>query len=183
MRTESSAAPMPPVSTLRGASVDIDVRRAGRAVAGLCLAALAATAVLLFVAGLQKNAQITRLHQQGVAMDVKVSVCMGLLGGSGTNSAGYRCKATFMLDGRRYEDALPGYGLYAPGATLRAIVVPGDPSLLSTPRALAGEHSSLRVFLVPAALLVIVALLVAAMAVKRGTRRRASARTQLAGAA
>ncbi len=174
---------MKPVSTLRGASVDIDVRRAGRAIGGLCLAALAATAVLLFVAGLQKNAQITRLHQQGVAMDVKVSVCMGLLGGSGTNSAGYRCKATFMLDGRRYEDAIPGYGLYAPGATLRAIVVPGDPSLLSTPRALAGERSSWRVFLVPATLLVIVALLVAAMAVKRGTRRRASARTQLAGAA
>jgi len=167
------------VAALRGAGVDVDVRRAGQVVGGLCLLALAATALLLFVAGVQKNAQITRLHQQGVALEVKVSGCIGLMGGSGSDPAGYQCKATFMLDGRRYDDVIPGNAFYMPGTSLRAIVVPGDPALLSTPRALATEHPSSRVFLLPATLLILLGLVVAALALKRGSSRRAPTRVPL----
>ena len=179
MKTKGIGAPGQPVSTLRGAAVEVDVRRAGQVFGGLCLLALAATAVVLLVAGFQKNAQITRLHQQGVGLEVKVSGCIGLMGGSGSNAAGYQCRATFTLDGRRYNDAIPGTALYAPNTSLRAIVVPGDPALLSTPRALATEHASSRVFVLPAALLVLLGLVVGAGALKRASSSRASARVRL----
>ena len=100
---------------LRGASVEVDARRVGHAVVGICLTALAATVIVLFVAGIQKNAQITRLRRQGVAVEVTVSGCLGLMGGSGSNLAGYECKGTFSLDGHRYSDAIPGSAFYSPG--------------------------------------------------------------------
>ncbi len=173
--------PAEPIMTLRGASVEVDVRRAGRVVVAICLAALAATAVVLFFAGIQKNAQITRLRQHGVAVEVTVSGCLGLMGGSGSNLAGYECKGTFTLAGRRYSDPIPGTVLYPPGARLRAVAVPEDPELLSTPRALATEHTSWRVFILPTVLLVILALLVGAMVMKRGSIGRASAQTPSVG--
>ncbi|MGO9148322.1 MAG: hypothetical protein ACLP1E_10805 [Acidimicrobiales bacterium] len=160
--------PGEPVMALRGASAEVDARRVGHAVVGICLTALAATVIVLFVAGIQKNAQITRLHRQGVAVEVTVSGCLGLMGGSGSNLAGYECKGTFSLDGHRYSDAIPGSAFYSPGTTFRAVAVPEDPALISTPRAMAAEHSSWRVFVLPAVLLVILGLLVGAVLVKRG---------------
>ncbi|MGA2035977.1 MAG: hypothetical protein ABSH04_00090, partial [Acidimicrobiales bacterium] len=72
-----------PIMTLRGASVAVDARRVGRVVVGVCLVALAALVLVLFLAGIQKNAQINRLRKHGVAIDVTVSGCLGLMGGSG----------------------------------------------------------------------------------------------------
>jgi hypothetical protein len=166
--------PGEPVMALRGASVEVDVRRVGHAVVGTFLMALAATVIVLFVAGIQKNAQITRLHRQGVAVEVTVSGCLGLMGGSGSNLAGYECKGTFTLDGHRFSDAIPGSTFYSPGTTLRAVAVPDDPALLSTPRDMATEHSSWRVFVLPALLLVILGLIAGAVLVKRGNIGRES---------
>ena len=92
-------APGEPVTTLRGASVNVDIRRVTHLVVGACLMALAAAVIILFVAGVQKNAQITRLHKQGVAVKVTVSGCIGLMGGSGSNIAGYDCTGAFTLAG------------------------------------------------------------------------------------
>lgn len=167
--------PAEPVMTLRGASVEVDVRRAGRVVVAICLVALAATVIVLFVAGIQKNAQITLLRQHGVAVEVTVSGCLGLMGGSGSNLAGYECKGTFTLAGRRYSEPIPGSVLYSPGTRLQAVAVPEDPALLSTLHALATEHTSWRVFILPTVLLVILGLLVGAMVLKRGSIGRASA--------
>lgn len=139
MTTEGLDEPARRVAALREASVDVDLRRAGQLV---CLVALVAAGMLLLATGVQKNAQITRLREQGVPLKVKVTGCIGLMGGSGSNVAGYNCKATFTLEGRRHNDDLPGTTLYAPGTWLQAIVVPGDPRLLSTPRGLAAEHAS-----------------------------------------
>ena len=163
-KTPTSAEPIMP---LRGAGVDVDVRRVGRVLAGLCLLALAVLVFVLFIAGAQKNAQITRLHQHGVAVEVTVSSCIGLMGGSGSNIAGYSCRGTFTAGGHLYNDAIPGNTLYRPGARLAAITASGDPGLLSTPRALAAEHASWRVFILPTILLVVLVLLVAAVVLRR----------------
>ena len=176
---EGIDAPGKRVAALRGATVDVDMHRAGRVVAGLCVLALATTGLVLLAAGVQKNAQITRLHQQGVAVEATVTRCIGLMGGSGSDAAGYECTATFTLNRRRYNDAIPGNTLFAPGTSLRAIVVPGDPALLSTPRALATEHSSWRVFILPAALLVLLVLFIGAWAIRRGNNRRVPPRVRL----
>jgi hypothetical protein len=137
--------------------------------------ALAATAAVLFIAGVNKNSQITRLRQQGVPVEVTVSGCLGLMGGSGSNLAGHACKGTFALDGHRYSDAIPGSALYSPGTRIRAVTVPADPALLSTPRVLATQRPSVRVFILPTVLLVFLGLLVAAASLKRGRIRGASA--------
>ena len=91
-----------------GAGVDVDPRRARQLVVAVCLVALAVVAVILLVAGLQKNAQADSLQQHGVPVTVTVTGCLGLLGGSGSNGAGYACKGTYTFDGRHYVRVHPG---------------------------------------------------------------------------
>jgi hypothetical protein len=155
--------------------VEVDAGRVQRAVVATCLVVLAATAAVLFVAGIEKNDQIALLQRQGVAVEVTVSGCLGLMGGSGSNLAGYECKGTFTLNGRSYNDAIPGSAFYSPGTTLRAVTVPADPTLLSTPRAMATEQSSWRVFILPTAMVAILGLLLGAAVLKRRNIRRSSA--------
>lgn len=156
-----------PITILRGAGVEVDGRRVGRVVVAVCLVTLAVLVVVLFLAGVQRNAQITRLRQSGVAVKVTVSGCLGLMGGSGSNLVGYQCRGTFTSDGHRYSESIPGDTFHAPGATLRAVTVPGDPALLSTVRSLATERPSWRVFILPTSLLIVLALLVGALAYRR----------------
>jgi hypothetical protein len=159
--------------TLRGAGVEADVGRVGRVIVGLVLVALAVLVVVLFAAGADKNAQITDLRLHGVGVHITVTECRGLLGGSGSNPAGYACQGTFSFEGHRYTEAIPGDTLYAPGTKLRAVTVPQDPGLVSTPGAVASEHASWRVFILPTILLVVLVLLVGALVLRRRQVRRA----------
>jgi hypothetical protein len=141
-----------PVGALRGATVDVDTRRLGRVVVGMVLVTLATIAGILFAAGAQKNSQIDELHQHGVPVGVTVTGCTGQLGGSGSNAAGYACRGTYTYAGRHYEQAIPGYALRAPGTVVHAVIVPSDPALLSTSKALSDQQASWRVFVVPSVL-------------------------------
>lgn len=172
MIAPNSATPEGTGTTLRGAGVDVDVRRVGRVVVALCLVALAVLVVVLFVAGVHKNSQINRLRQHGVAVQVTVSGCLGLLGGSGSNPAGYACRGTFTLDGHRYSESIPGNSLRPPGTKVRAVAVSGDPPLLSTAYAVATERASASVFIVPTILLVVLVLLAGALLLRQAKRRR-----------
>ena len=125
----STVAPAPPawrpgpddrVAPLRGAGVQIDGRRIARVLLGLVLATLAVLVVVFTVIGIHNNRQIDQLRNQGVPVAVTVTVCQGLLGGSGSNSAGYSCRGTYELDGHRYDEVLPGTALHAPGTVVRA---------------------------------------------------------------
>jgi len=155
------------LTTLRGAGVQVDVRRAGRVVVAVCLVALAMVAVVLLVAGIHKNAQINDLRQHGVDVNVTVTGCLGLLGGSGSNPAGYACTGTFTLGGHRYSEDIPGNALRTPGTKVSAVAVAGDPPLLDTPHTVATEHASASVFIVPVILLVVLVLLVGGLMVRR----------------
>ncbi len=152
--------------------MEIDPRRARGLVVGAAGVVLLAVAVVLVVAGLNKNAQASNLHEHGVPVAVTVSGCEGLLGGSGSNAAGYSCQGRYTFDGREYERDIPGSALLRPGSVVRGVIVPGDPGLLSTPRQVTDEHASWRVFIAPATLLVIV-LLGAAIFVRTSRRNRA----------
>jgi hypothetical protein len=156
-----------PVTILRGARVEVDGRRVGGAVCVLCLVALAVSVAVLFTAGVRKNTQITQLREHGVPVEVTVTVCLGLMGGSGSNLAGYECRGTLTIGGRRYTYAIPGTTFHRPGSALRAVTVPGDPALLSTTGALATEHASWRVFTVPAILFLILLLFAATFVLRR----------------
>ena len=159
--------PGQPLTTLRGASVEVDPRRVGRVVIGLCVVVLSVLVVVLFVAGFQRNARINRLREHGVATTITVSGCSGLLGGSGSNAAGYACRGTYSVGGHRYSEVLPGDSFHRSGSTVQGVTVPNDPGLVSTASVLAGEHTSWKVFILPSALLIVLALLVSVVVVKR----------------
>ena len=163
----ASESPDRPVTTLRGASVDVDPRRALRLVLAVCLVALTLVAIVLLVAGSNKNAQSVSLHDHGVPVSVSVTGCLGLLGGSGSNPAGYACKGSYTFDGHRYLRAIPGTTLLHPGDVIQGVIVPTDPGLLSTPAAVAGQQASWRVFIAPAILLAIVVVALGVLLVKR----------------
>jgi hypothetical protein len=154
--------------------VDFDVRRVARVAVGLCLLTLATLVIIFSIAGVQKNNQINRLHHDGVKVDIIVNGCQGLLGGSGSNDAGYTCTGTFTLDGARHTESIPGDTFHAPGSSIQGVAVPGDPALLSPSAALAGEHTSGKVFLLPGILLVVLILSVVALVLRRQNLRRAA---------
>lgn len=157
------SAPNDEVGTrLRGASVDVDVRKAAVVAVCVCVVALAAIVVGLFIAGIDKNARIANLRLHGVGVEATVTQCRGLLGGSGSNAAGYVCDGSYGIGGRRYAALLPGNVLRVPGTKLPGIAVPGNPPTFSTATSLAGERASSRVYLLPTILLVALALIVGA---------------------
>ena len=163
--------PDAPVTTLRGAGVDVDPRRARLLVIGASVVVLLAVAAILLVAGLNKNSQASSLHEHGVPVTVTVTGCQGLLGGSGSNAAGYSCRGTYTFGGRHFEGAIPGTALFHSGSSVRGVIVPSDPGLLSTPGELADQRASWRVFIAPVILLV-VALAALAVLVRTGRRTR-----------
>lgn len=159
-------------TVLRGASVSADARKVARVAALVGLGGLAVLVAALFWAGIRHNSQITRLRDEGRPVTATVSQCRGLMGGSGSNLVGYECTGTFTMNGHRHDGILPGSSLRAAGSTVRLVSVLGDPSLLATPAAVATEHPSGTVFLLPAALLAILVALLSACAV--GARRSAA---------
>jgi hypothetical protein len=138
------------------------------------LVTLAVTAIVLAAAGIHSNDQINRLHTQGQPVTVTVTGCMGLLGGSGSNAAGYSCRGTYQLAGRVYREPLPGSTFYRPGTKVASIAVPGDPALVSPVGIVNSQQVSNGVFVVPVVLGVIVLALIAVLLLRSRPRRRAS---------
>ncbi|MFZ0249727.1 MAG: hypothetical protein WAL61_07260 [Acidimicrobiales bacterium] len=160
------------VGQLRGAGVSVNRRRIGQVGIGIVLATLAVLAIVFTIVGVHTNQQDDRLHDDGVPVSFTVTGCLGLLGGSGSNAAGYSCRGTYTLEGHRYAVALPGNSFHRPGSTVRAIAVPGDPALVSPASIVATEHSSAGVFVLPAVLAVVLLALVVLLLVLH--RRRAA---------
>ena len=170
-RTIAPVAAPETATVLRGAAVAVDARRVGRVLAVAGLAGLAAAAALLLWAGIRHNDRITRLRQEGVPVTARVTGCRGLMGGSGSNLVGYSCRGSLTLDGRRYEEFLPGTSLRRSGAAVALVAAPGSPPLLATPHEVAGSRPSVGVFIPPAVLLI---LLVASAGVAVLRARRLS---------
>jgi hypothetical protein len=164
-----------PLSTLRGAGVNYDARKVGRVVVGLCLLTLAVLVIVFTIAGVHRNSQINQLHHDGVPVTVTVTHCFALMGGSGSNAAGYSCRGTFTIHGNRYTENLPGNGLRKVGTTLPAKVVPSDPALVSPVSTVNSEHTSASVFVLPIILLVVLVLLVGLIVALRRRSQRAAA--------
>ena len=145
-------------------------RKVGQVAVGFCLVALAVLIVVFTVAGVHKNSQISGLRNDGVPVTVTVTTCYGLMGGSGSNAAGYSCSGSFTIHGSRYTESLPGTAFHRIGSTVAATVVPNDPALVSPNSILKSEHTSLNVYLLPLILFVVLVLLVALIVLVR--RRR-----------
>jgi hypothetical protein len=170
------------VGTLRGATVSFNPRRVVQVAVGLVLATLAVTAIVLAVAGVHSNDQINRLQTQGQPVTVTVTGCLGLLGGSGSNDAGYSCNGSYRLAGHVYREPLPGSTFYRPGTKLASIAVPGDPALVSPATIVNSQQASNGVFVVPIVLGVILLALIAVLVLKNRPGRRQSTAPQVSAA-
>jgi hypothetical protein len=155
---------------LRGAPVEVDTRRVVQIVTALIVATLAVLSVTFFVSGLHRNANVSSLHDHGMLVSVTTTTCTGELGGSGSNLADYRCEGTFVLDGQRFHDTIPGHAFRATGSTNFFVTAKNNPSLLATSLEVRSENASWRVFLLPFVLLVVLIAFVAVVA-RRRTRR------------
>lgn len=133
----------------------------------MALVALAVLTTVLFVAGFTRNAQQSSLAHHGVPVTVTVTSCLGEVAGSGSNIAGYACTGTYVVDGRRYTESIPGNTLLRSGSTIRGITVLGDPGLLSTPGAVATQKATWTVFIVPTILLIVLLAAVAIVMIRR----------------
>jgi hypothetical protein len=150
--TASPATDLPQdrVGRLRGGAAAADSRRLAQVGVALVLITLAALAVGFAVGGAHKNNQIDELHTQGVPVTVTVTGCLGLLGGSGSNAAGFSCHGSYTLRGHTYTESLPGSTFHRPGSTIPAVAVPGDPALVSPVSIVDAQHSSGSVYVLPA---------------------------------
>ncbi len=155
------------MAILRGASVGADSRLVARTLAGLSFVAIAVAALVLLVAAIHKNDQINRLHSQGVPVEMTVTGCRGLVGGSGSNLVGYQCRGKFVLSGRQHVEDIPGSVFRAPGTKFRAEVAQGDPALLAPASVADSEHASARPFVLPATLLLLLAVAVPAVVLRK----------------
>jgi hypothetical protein len=133
---------------------------------------MAVTSALLFAAGAEKNAAVTRLRREAVPVEMTVGGCRGLLGGSGSNPVGYSCWGSFTLAGRAYREGIPGDALLAPGTRLHMLAASGDPGLVDTPSAVAAEHSSGTVYVLPTVLAGVLVISTGALALRRRGRAR-----------
>jgi hypothetical protein len=171
------------IGQLRGAGVSVDGRRVGQLAIGIVLVTLAVLAIVFTIVGIHTNQQDDRLHHDGVPVTFTVTGCLGLLGGSGSNAAGYSCRGSYILDGKHYSGMqLPGDTFHRPGSTVAALAVPGDPALVSPASIVASEHSSAGAFVLPVVLAAILLLLVALLVLLR-RRRQAKGSLATAGGA
>jgi hypothetical protein len=160
-----------PLTTLRGAAVNVDVRRAARVIVVILLSALAALVASLFVADANTNAEITSLQRHGVSVEITVTGCRALLGGSGSNAAGYRCQGSYELEGHEYQETVPNDVLYAIGAKVEMIAAKNDPGLIATVHQVRSERASWNLFIVPSVLLVVLIASLIAIVLRRKRRR------------
>jgi hypothetical protein len=131
--------------------VTIDAQAARRAVVGVGLLSLFVSAVVLALAAAHHNAQLGQLRAHGLVLTAQVSDCRGLLGGSGSNAVGYTCRASYLLHGHVYRAAISGSSAQPPGPTVRVLVDPLSPHLLSA--TLAVQRPSAGVYVLPVVLL------------------------------
>ncbi len=139
------------------------------------LVAVAVTGLVLLIAGIQNNSQINSLRNDGVPVTVTVDSCLGLMGGTGQNPAGFSCTGSYVLGGTQYRQSIPGTAFHAPGSSFQGIAVPSDPKLLTTPYQLARQHASWTAFIIPGLLFGFVVAVVLVMLLRRPRRPSAPA--------
>ncbi len=143
------------VGALRGAGVQVDAARIKYVAAVLGLVVVMAVAGVVLVAGIRKNNQIDTLRANSVPVELTVTRCLALIGGTGQSPAGFECTGTYVYQGHTYSEGVPGTQNLPVGSTVHGIVAPSDPALFSTSQTVAAEHASVARVVLPAVVLAV----------------------------
>jgi hypothetical protein len=167
-----TAPPDPPdVSTLRGPTARPIGRRFWLVAGAILIAVLTILVAISFVSAVSDNARIDRLRTHGVPVVVTVTNCVGNIGGSGSNGAGYTCRGAYRVGGVTYHEVIGSKTtLSTVGSTVHCVADPSRPSTIELASAVAASSSSPSHYLVPS-LLALVTISLAAILLR--TRRRA----------
>ena len=134
----------------------------GKTVGAVCLLLglllLAGLSIGLLLGAASENSRAQRFSTQGIAADARVESCLGQLGGSGTNAAGYACTVSYSVDGVAHRAIIGGLTTFVPtGKHLSAVVDPQDSGVIFTTGAARAMHASSSRYVVPVLLLVLTA--------------------------
>ncbi|HTC70632.1 MAG TPA: hypothetical protein VK662_13770 [Acidothermaceae bacterium] len=148
-------------SYIRGGAGVVDTRRLFRVVGGLVIAVLVALLAALTVNAVHENSRIDSLRHRGIAVDVTVTNCLGVLSGTGVTVAYFQCSGSYDLGGRTYNGVIAGSHVnHAAGDVVEAVADPRHPTTISTATSLAKAHSSWRPFIAPGIVFVVLVLLI-----------------------
>jgi len=143
-------------------------------VAGAALLAVFAVIIVVsFISATNDNARIDRLKDHGVAVRVTVTSCVGNIGGSGSNAAGYTCHGSYSVHGVRYDEVIGSKTTFSTtGTHVRAIADPERPSTIEVASSVAKSSSSHSVYLVPSLLTLLFLVLSIALRRRHSSRSR-----------
>ena len=146
------------VTFLRGAEAQ-PIGRKFWFIAGVVLCVVLAVVVTVsFISATNDNARIDRLKTHGVSVTVTVTNCVGNIGGSGSNAAGYTCQGEYRINGVRYHEVIGSKtSMSDPGSKVRGVVDPARPSTIELASAVASSSASPSVYLVPGLLTLLLA--------------------------
>jgi hypothetical protein len=176
---------MPPaddVDYLRGSGgVRVDGRRLTLVILGSVILVLAVLVVVTAIDAARHNSRVSRLQDRGVPVAVRVTSCLGLASGTGITETGFQCRGTFTVDGRAFNEVIGGSSILIPtGTTVHAVVVPGEPSSLSTKETAAGKEAAWKSYITAGVLLIVTILLAVGWLLLRARWRRPAAQSDQA---
>jgi heme/copper-type cytochrome/quinol oxidase subunit 2 len=141
--------------------------------AAVLLVVFAIIIVVSFISAFNDNARVDRMKNHGIPVLVTVTSCVGNIGGSGSNAAGYTCRGSYRVDGVRYVEVIGSKSTQSnAGAKVHGVVDPSRRSTVELTSAVRASTSSLSVYVVPSLLAVL--FVIAAIALGRRRRRRRS---------
>ena len=162
------------VDYLRGSGgIRVDGRRLTLVVLGSVIVVMAVLVAVTGIDAARHNSRISRLQSRGVPVAVKVTSCLGLASGTGITETGFQCRGNFALEGRTYNEVIGGSSVLIPaGTTVHAVVVPGEPTSLSTKETAARKDAAWKSYITAGVLLLITILLVVGWLLLRARWRR-----------
>jgi MYXO-CTERM domain-containing protein len=139
----------------------------------LALFVFAVIVVISFISSANDNARTNRLKDHGVSVVVTVTDCVGNIGGSGSNAAGYTCHGSYNVKGVRYQEVIGSETtLSQRGTRLRAVADPSHLGTIELASKVATSSSSPSAYVVPG-LLALLLLLLAFAFLRRRSRSAA----------
>jgi hypothetical protein len=142
-------------------------------VVAIVLLVLASSAIALTISALNQNSRLSKLHHEGVPVEVTTTGCVGTSSGIGMSIEYWECRGNYTLNGHSYNEVIRGSrALLQKGQKVPAVAVPGEPALLSTVAAAAARRSTWAPFIAPIILGVLAVIVLIGWVVLSKRRRR-----------
>jgi len=145
--TQATLSPSTPpsdhVASLRGPEVVTIGRKAWYRLVAVGLVLSFAALIVSVVSTAHDNSRIARMKTHGIAVSVTVTRCIGNLGGSGSNGAGYTCHGDYSIAGTTHHELIGSMTTFAASGTkVNGVADPSKPTTVILASALKKSTTS-----------------------------------------